>query len=120
MRWLRWTISLNAIAMAVLLAQNPSQTREKEAVLKKSLYVLRQAMDKYTFDQHRAPQTLQDLVAKGYISAIPVDPMTGKTSTWRLVMEDPRKSADPGAPGIFDVHSASNDAGSGGRRYSDW
>jgi general secretion pathway protein G len=113
-------ISLSAIAIAVLLAQSPSETGEKEAVLKKSLFVLRQAMDKYTVDQHRAPQTLQDVVTKGYISAIPVDPMTGKTSTWRLVMEDPRKSIDPAAPGIFDVHSASNDAGSDGRHYSDW
>jgi general secretion pathway protein G len=117
---LRSMASLSIIATALILAQAPSDTREKEAALRKSLIALREAIDRYTFDQERSPQTLQDVVAKGYISTIPVDPMTGKNSTWRLVMEDSTTSVDPTAPGIFDVHSASNDVGSDGTRYVDW
>jgi hypothetical protein len=37
---------------------------------------LRQAIDKYTVDQHKAPQALQDLIIKGYVASIPADPMT--------------------------------------------
>src|SRR5580692_5402909 len=38
-----------------------------------SLFTLRQAIDKYTVEQHKAPRTLQDLVAKAYVSSIPAD-----------------------------------------------
>jgi general secretion pathway protein G len=80
----RSTIGLTSVAAAILLAQSPEQTHEKEAALKKSLLTLRQAIDKYTSDQHKAPQMLQNLVAKGYVDCIPVDPMTGSNTTWRV------------------------------------
>jgi hypothetical protein len=89
MSLLRSTISLTTIAVAVLLAQSPDQTRAKEAALKESLFTLRQAIDKYTMEHHKAPPTLQDLIAKGYVHSIPADPMTGSNSTWRVIMEDP-------------------------------
>jgi general secretion pathway protein G len=116
----RSIIGLITIAAAVLLAQPPPETRAKEATLKNNLLILRQAIDKYTVDQHKAPQTLHDLIAKGYVGSIPADPMTGRNSTWRVVMEDPAKSVDRNKPGIFDVHSGSDDIGSDGRRYADW
>jgi general secretion pathway protein G len=120
MSLLRSTIGLTTIAVAVLLAQSQDQTRAKEAALKKSLLTLRQAIDKYTSDQHKAPQTPQNLIAKGYVDRIPVDPMTGSNTIWRVVMEDPAKSADRDEPGIFDVHSGSDGVSSDGTRYADW
>jgi len=71
-------------------------------------------------DQHKAPQTLQNLIAKGYVDRIPVDPMTDSNTTWRIVMEDRAKIADRDEPGIFDVHSGSDGVSSDGTRYADW
>jgi general secretion pathway protein G len=120
MRLLRSTVGLTTIAVAVLLAQSPDQTRGKEDTLKHSLFILREAIDSYTFHQHKAPKTLQDLITKEHLRSIPVDPMTGSNSTWQIVMEDPAKSADRNEPGIFDVHSGSDGVSSDGTRYADW
>lgn len=114
------TIGLTAVAAAVLLAQSPDQTRAKEAALKKSLLTLRQAIDRYTFDQHKAPQMLQDLIAKRYLDSVPEDPITGSQATWRLMMENPAESVDRNERGIFDVHSGSDAVSSDGTRYADW
>jgi general secretion pathway protein G len=94
--------------------------RTKEAALKKDLLTLRQAIDKYTSNQHKAPQTLQDLIVKGYMAGIPADPVTGSNSTWRIAMEDPARSVDRNEPGISDVHSGSDGVSSDGTRYADW
>lgn len=120
MSLLRSGLCLTTIAVAVLLAQSPDQTRAKEAGLEKGLLTLRDAIDNYTFDQHKAPPTLQDLIAKGYLDSIPADPMTGSNSTWRVVIEDPAQRVDRNQPGIFDVHSGSDGVSSDGTRYSDW
>lgn len=119
MSLLRSTAGLTTMAVALLLAQSPEQ-RAKEAALKNSLLTLRDAIDMYTFDQHKAPKTLQELIAKGYVASIPADPMTGSSSTWRVVLEDPAKSVDRNETGIFDVHSGSDGVSSDGTRYSDW
>src|SRR5436305_15070721 len=60
----------------------------KETVLRQDLYHLRQAIDQYTMDKFKAPQTLDDLVSAGYLKALPKDPFTTKTDTWQPVMED--------------------------------
>jgi len=93
---LRSAIGVTTIGITVLLAQPADQTAAKEGDLKKSLFLLRQAIDKYTGDQHRAPQRLQDLIAKGYVTSIPTDPFTGSNSTWRLAMKDAGKARRAG------------------------
>jgi len=50
--------------------------RSKESVLKNNLFTLRQVIDEYTYDKKKAPQSLQDLVAAGYLQNIPIDPIT--------------------------------------------
>jgi general secretion pathway protein G len=70
------SIGLIAIAAILLLAESPDQTRANEAALKNSLLILRQAIDTYTLDSHKAPQTLQDLIARRYLGSIPADPTT--------------------------------------------
>ncbi len=63
MNLFRATIGSATIAAALLFAQYPDQTRAREATPNSSLFTLRQAKDKYTVEQHKAPATLQDLVA---------------------------------------------------------
>ena len=93
--------------------------RSKEAVLMNNLTTLRTVIDNYTYDKQKAPQSLSDLVAAGYLRDIPIDPMTGSNSTWRTVMEDASQSVSQSEPGIFDVKSGSDKVGLDGVAYSE-
>jgi general secretion pathway protein G len=92
----------------------------KEAVLKEDLHQLRQAIDSYTMDKEKGPQSLDDLVQAGYLRKIPEDPMTHRTDSWVTDQSDALHSIDQTDPGIDDVHSGSQDAGSDGQPYSTW
>jgi general secretion pathway protein G len=92
----------------------------REAVLKEDLHVLRSAIDSYTADKQKAPQSLDDLVQEGYIRAIPEDPFTRAKDTWVTDTSDALHSLDQTDPGIDDVHSGSQDTGSDGQPYSTW
>lgn len=97
-----------------------SVLRTKESVLRNNLFTLRTVIDQYTYDKQRAPQSLQDLVTAGYLRRIPVDPITGSDSTWRLIMEEPGSSVNQSEPGIFDVRSGSDKVSLEGTKYSEW
>ena len=92
----------------------------REAVLKEDLHVLRDAIDSYTNDKDKAPQTLDDLVSAGYLKAIPVDPVTHSNTTWVPTMDDTLQSVDQSDPGMTDVHSGSDQPSSDGQPYSTW
>lgn len=92
----------------------------KEAVLKEDLHVMRDAIDSYTMDKQKAPQSLDDLVQAGYLKSIPVDPMTHANDTWVTSTDDTLESIDQSEPGVNDVHSGSQEAGSNGQLYSTW
>ncbi|MFN7994284.1 MAG: type II secretion system protein [Bryobacteraceae bacterium] len=94
--------------------------RSKESVLKNNLFTLRQVIDEYTYDKQKAPQSLQDLVAAGYLRDIPIDPMTSSNQTWKTIMEDALQSVNQTEPGIFDVKSGSEKTGLDGTPYGDW
>ncbi|HEY1648119.1 MAG TPA: prepilin-type N-terminal cleavage/methylation domain-containing protein [Bryobacteraceae bacterium] len=91
----------------------------REAVLKEDLSVLRNAIDSYTMDKQKAPQSLDDLVQNGYLRAIPEDPMTHDKS-WVTDTSDAMYSIDETEPGITDVHSGSEETSSDGQPYSSW
>ena len=90
-----------------------------EAALKEDLYSMRQAIDQYTQDKNKAPQALQDLVAAGYLTALPKDPFTN-AADWQPVQEDVMTALDQTQPGITDVHSASTRVSADGTAYSAW
>ncbi len=92
----------------------------KESVLKEDLHVMRQAIDSYTMDKQKAPQSLQDLVDAGYLKTIPTDPMTRSTDTWVTDQSDAMSSIDQTEPGIDDVHSGDEDTAADGQPYSSW
>lgn len=92
----------------------------REAVLKEDLHVLRYAIDSFTADKQKAPQSLDDLVSEGYIKTIPVDPMTRSAESWVTQTSDSLHSLDQTDPGIDDVHSGSQEQGSDGQPYSSW
>jgi general secretion pathway protein G len=92
----------------------------KESVLKEDLHVIRGAIDSYTMDKQKAPQSLQDLVDAGYLKTIPTDPMTRTTDGWVTDQSDAMHSIDQTEPGIDDVHSGEQEVGSDGQPYSTW
>ena len=97
-----------------------SMKAAKEAVLKEDLHVMRNAIDSYTMDKGKAPQSLDDLVQAGYLKAIPTDPITHSDQTWVTNTSDTYESVDESEPGIDDVHSGSQETGSNGQLYSTW
>jgi general secretion pathway protein G len=94
--------------------------RAKESVLHNNLTTLRQVIDEFTYDKKKAPQSLQDLVAAGYLRDIPIDPITNSNQTWHTIMEDSLQAVDQTEPGIFDVKSGSDKTGLDGTPYAEW
>jgi len=92
----------------------------REAVLKEDLHVMRAAIDSYTMDKQKAPQSLDDLVTDGYLKVIPEDPMTHNKDSWVTDSNGALFSVDQTDPGIDDVHSGSQDLDSNGQPYSGW
>jgi general secretion pathway protein G len=92
----------------------------KEAVLKEDLHVMRVAIDSYTMDKQKAPQSLDDLVTDGYLREVPQDPFTYSNSTWVTDTSDSLNSVDQTEAGIDNVHSGSQESGSDGQAYSSW
>ena len=114
-------ISIIAILLGVAVPIFSIHLRHAhEAALKQDLHTLREAIDQYTQDKNKAPQTLQDLVSAGYLRVIPVDPFTGSADSWTTVQEDIMTAADQTQPGITDVHSGSEATSTDGTAYSSW
>jgi general secretion pathway protein G len=87
----------------------------RESVLREDLHVLRDAIDKYYADHGAYPDTLEILVTKKYIRAIPVDPFTRSPNSWVVI------APTDGATGaVFDVHSAAPNTARDGSWYKDW
>ncbi len=107
------------VSISVPLYQK-SIVRAKESVLRNNLFTIRMMIDEYTYDKQKAPQTLQDLVEAGYLRQVPLDPFTNSTETWRTEMEDSMNSASQTEPGIWNVHSGSDQKALDGTPYSDW
>jgi general secretion pathway protein G len=93
----------------------------REAVLREDLHVMRAAIDSYTMDKQKAPQSLDDLIQDGYLRSIPEDPMTHSKDTWVTKTSDAMYSLDQTDPGIDDIHSGSDETPpDGGEPYNTW
>jgi general secretion pathway protein G len=92
----------------------------REAALKEDLHILRAAIDSYTMDKQKAPQSLDDLIQDGYLKTVPEDPMTKSNTTWVTDSTDTMHSLDQTDPGIDDIHSGSDETGSDGQPYNTW
>lgn len=113
--------------------------REKEKQLRRALWEMRDAIDRYkdtadrgafqiTTDSNGYPPTLQDLV-KGvdlpgrrmrFLRRIPTDPMTGTTEWGMRSMQDDPDSDSWGGQNVFDIYTKSHGEGLDGTKYKDW
>jgi general secretion pathway protein G len=113
-------VVIGLLAAIAIPAYTSNIKHAREAVLKEDLHVLRQAIDSYTVDKQKAPQSLDDLVQSGYIKVMPIDPFTKRSDTWMPVQEDTLMSLDQTESGIDDVHSGSQETALDGSSYSTW
>lgn len=90
-------------------------SRAQETVLRQDLAIMRDGLDKYRADQGIYPATLEDLVSKRYLRAIPPDPLTQSTQSWVTV-----PPPDPKAGAVFDIRSGAPGVGSDGKSYGEW
>jgi general secretion pathway protein G len=116
-------IVLAIISILATMAQPMFKTavlKSREAALKEDLFNLRNVLDQYYADNGKYPDSLDDLVTKGYMRSIPTDPITG-TNDWRtdyFTSDDSSSGAASG--GIDDVHSGSDKTGLNGISYAEW
>ncbi|HXI01655.1 MAG TPA: type II secretion system protein [Candidatus Saccharimonadales bacterium] len=113
--------------LATIVVPNMRQTpmRAKEAVLKTDLHTFRDVIDQFFADRGYYPESLDDLVAKGYLRAVPEDPITKSKNSWITVMADEGGQQDTdltgqGRAGIYDVHSGAPGTATDGTSYYDW
>jgi general secretion pathway protein G len=90
-------------------------TKAKESTLLENLYITRNAIDKFFYDNGRYPDALNELVNKRYLRDLPVDPITDSENTWVLV-----PPADPTKGKVFNVHSGADGLGLNGKPYAEW
>lgn len=92
-----------------------SLQKSRETVLLQTLAATRDALDKFYGDTGKYPESLDTLVGKRYLRALPVDPITESAATWTIVPpEDPQKG------GVYDLHSGAAGNGRDGKPYRDW
>ena len=94
--------------------------RAKEATLREDLHTMRTAIDSYTVDKEKAPDSLDDLVQAGYLKSIPVDPITSSNQTWITAQSDTMTDINETQGGMDDVHSGSQALSSDGTSYNTW
>ena len=112
-------ISIIVILAVIAMPQyQRSVTHARETVLRDNLYQMRKAIDLYGADKGKLPQSLDDLVAAGYLRDLPLDPITGEKDWVIETGEDPTSLT--GEQGITNVHSASPDPSTEGKPYNEW
>ena len=112
-------ITIIIILAAIALPQyQKTILSTREAVLRDDLFKMRSLLDQYAADKQKLPQSLDDLVAGGYMRQLPQDPMTGQPDWTVTTGDDPNSNS--GEQGVTDVHSSSTDVSSEGTPYNEW
>ncbi|HEV2991672.1 MAG TPA: type II secretion system protein [Candidatus Angelobacter sp.] len=132
------TVLMILMSAAVPVARM-SAKRQKETTLRRDLWEMRSAIDRYKeladrnafqqkVDSQGYPPDLETLV-KGvdvqgkkirFLRKIPIDPMTGNTEWGMRSMQDDPTSDSWGGQNVFDVYTKSEGTGLDGTKYKDW
>ena len=92
-----------------------SLENSREAALKQTLSVVREALDQQYGDTGAYPESLQALVDKRYLRKLPYDPITESSETWTIV------PPPEGARGVVgDIRSGAPGRARNGTAFADW
>jgi len=115
---------IGILAAIALPAMKNAPTKAREAVLKEDLFTMRSCIDQYLADRGHYPASLAELVEKGYLRKIPLDPFTKSDETWQEVPVEPSEEEElqptEETGGIIDVHSGAGGLALDGTPYSEW
>jgi general secretion pathway protein G len=130
---------MGVLAGAVLPIARFQVKREKEKELRRDLWEMRDAIDRYKdaaenhafmtkADSFNYPPDLETLVngvdvqdkKLKFLRRIPVDPMTNSTDWGLRSMQDDADSDTWGGQNVFDVHTKSYGTAMDGTKYSTW
>ena len=113
-------VAIMSVLVAIALPNyRVSIIQSKESVLREDLYRFRDLIDQYYADKGRYPESLEVLVTDGYMRKLPLDPMTNQAN-WELVPAEPDPDNPEEQPGVYDVHSASEQISMSGTPYNEW
>ncbi|QMV20398.1 general secretion pathway protein GspG [Granulicella sp. 5B5] len=130
---------LSILATMALPAVKIEVKRRKERELRRDLWMMRDAIDRYKdvadlggiqtkADSNNYPPDLQTLVdgvdvkdkRMRFLRSIPTDPMTGNTDWGLRSNQDEPDSDSFGGQNVFDVYSKSDGTGLDGTKYNTW
>ncbi len=130
---------LGILAGAAIPLAKVRVRREKERELRRDLWEMRDAIDRYKDAADRGAFQIKvgtegyppdlDTLVKGvdvqgkkvrFLRRIPVDPMTGKDEWGMRSTQDDPDSDSWGGQNVFDVYSKSEGKALDGTKYSDW
>lgn len=89
----------------------------KEVALRHDLRAMRAAIDQFRADLGRYPAGLDELVARRYLRAVPIDPITMRSDSWLTV---PPAVATGEQAGVADVRSGAAGQAREGGAYASW
>ena len=96
-----------------------SSIKAREAALKQNLFTVRAVLDQYYADRGSYPPNLETLVEQQYLRQIPIDPFTKSATTWQEIFEELNEN-DDSEPGVYDLHSGSEETALNGTPYKEW
>ncbi|MDM5179427.1 prepilin-type N-terminal cleavage/methylation domain-containing protein [Massilia sp. DJPM01] len=111
-------VVLGIIALLLTLAVPrffPSIDSTKDTILADNLRNVRAVIDQYYADTGRYPDSLEQLVEKKYLRAIPVDPVADSSTSWILVPPE-----DTTRGNLYSIKSGAPGNDRNGKPYLDW
>ena len=97
---------------------NRSVQHARETVLKENLWQMRRAIDQYSADKGRLPDSIESLVQAQYLRETPRDPITEKAEWEEITGEDPMSSE--AAEGLKNVKSLAEGKDMDGKDFKDY
>jgi general secretion pathway protein G len=111
-------VVLGIVALLLTLAVPrffPSIDGAKETILADNLRNTRAVIDQFYSDTGRYPDSLEQLVEKKYLRALPLDPIAESTVSWIVVPPD-----DGSKGGVYTIKSGAPGNDRSGKPYLDW
>ncbi|MBP6824373.1 MAG: prepilin-type N-terminal cleavage/methylation domain-containing protein [Acidobacteria bacterium] len=92
----------------------------KEVVLQQDLWAMRRAIDFYTTDKDKPPQSLQELVTSQYLRELPKDPLCPDCGWEEIPAPSDAFDLSSQGGGIGDVKSRAEGVDSNGKAYREY
>lgn len=107
-----------AIVATLLMLSLPRYSQSvdvaRDRVLVENLRITRDAIDKFYADTLRYPESLDELVEKRYLRALPIDPVLDSNHAWHIVPPAAEKKGQ-----VADLKSTAPGQTQDGRAYTE-